>query len=137
MSSLLLRTATRFLITLLFLFSVFLLLRGHNEPGGGFVAGLVAATAVALYATAYDIDAARRLLRFEPGLIAGGGLLVALASGLPGLFAGGGFLTGQWYDLRLGPSGTVSVGTPLLFDIGVFMVVLGATVTAVLWLKEE
>ena len=60
MISLILRTATRYLLPLLLLFSIFLLLRGHNEPGGGFVAGLVAATAFALYALSTNVAAARQ-----------------------------------------------------------------------------
>jgi L-alanine-DL-glutamate epimerase-like enolase superfamily enzyme len=56
MNSLILRTAARYLLPLLILFSIFLLFRGHNEPGGGFVAGLVAAAAFALYALAADVE---------------------------------------------------------------------------------
>ena len=65
MNSLLLRTAARFLVTLLLLFSIFLLLRGHNEPGGGFVGGLVAAGAFALYGLASNVVEARRALRVD------------------------------------------------------------------------
>ncbi|HMN02746.1 MAG TPA: MnhB domain-containing protein, partial [Geobacter anodireducens] len=66
MQSLFLATAVRLLLPLLLLFSLFLLLRGHNEPGGGFVGGLVAAAAFALHALAHGVAAARRVLRVEP-----------------------------------------------------------------------
>ena len=77
------RTAARLLMPLLLLFAVFLLLRGHNEPGGGFVGGLVAAAAFALYAIAFGVQRARQALLVNPLTLLGTGLLIALASGLP------------------------------------------------------
>ncbi len=137
MNSLILRTATRFLITLLLLFSIFLLLRGHNDPGGGFVGGLVAASAFVLYAIAYDADAARRAIWVEPHLLIGIGLLVALISGLLPLVRGQPFLTGQWGYLHLPNAATLELGTPLVFDIGVYLTVLGVTLMIMLTLAEE
>ncbi len=136
-SDIVLRTATRFLITLLLLFSVFLLLRGHNEPGGGFVGGLVAAAAFALYSIAYDVMAARRALRFDPRTFIAIGLLIAICSGLVAFFNRQPFLTGQWAYIDLPGLGRLDVGTPLLFDIGVYLVVLGVTLTVILALSEE
>ena len=101
------RTAARLLMPLLLLFSVFLLLRGHNEPGGGFVGGLVAAAAFALYAIAYGVERARRALLVKPLTLLGAGLLIALASGVPAVLRGQPFMTAQW---ALGP---VAVGTPV------------------------
>ena len=71
MTSLILRTATRFLMPLLLLFALFLLFRGHNEPGGGFVGGLVVAAAFVLYAIAYGVDAGRRALLVDPSTTPG------------------------------------------------------------------
>jgi len=76
-ASLILSTATRLLLPLLLMFSIFLLLRGHNEPGGGFVGGLVAAAAFALHAIAYSVAATRRLLIIDPRALIGTGLLIA------------------------------------------------------------
>ncbi|MFH1085957.1 MAG: MnhB domain-containing protein, partial [Chloroflexota bacterium] len=73
MTSLILRTMARYLLPLSLMFSIFLFLRGHNEPGGGFVAGLVAAAAFALYAIAYGSAAARPVLWIEPRLVIGRG----------------------------------------------------------------
>lgn len=137
MLSLVLRTATRFLLPLMLLFSIFLLLRGHNEPGGGFVAGLVAAAAFALYSLASDVDAARHALQFDPHSLIGIGLLLALASGAAPLFSGTQFLTGQWTQLALPVVGQFDLGTPLFFDIGVFLVVLGVTLMIIFSLEEE
>lgn len=137
MTSYLLRTTASFLLPLLLLFSLFLYLRGHNEVGGGFVGGLVAAAAWALYAIAYDADQARRVLRVDPRLLIGLGLLAALTSGLVGLLAGEPFLTGEWLEFDLAGLGHVEIGTPIIFDLGVYLTVLGVTLTIVFALDEE
>lgn len=135
MPSLILSTAARYLLPLLVLFSVFLLLRGHDEPGGGFVGGLVGASAFVLVGIADGIDQARRLLRLDPRSVVAAGLLVAVASGLPGVLLGRPPLTGWWVTLPV--PGGAKVGTPLLFDVAVYLVVLGAVLTIVFTLMEE
>jgi multicomponent Na+:H+ antiporter subunit B len=137
MNSLILRTATRFLVPLLLLFSVFLLLRGHNEPGGGFVGGLVTASAFVLYAMAYDPESARRALGFESHAYIAVGLLIAVLSGLLPVLRGLPFMTGQWGYLQLLGSTKLELGTPLFFDIGVYLTVLGVTTMIILSLVEE
>src|SRR5688500_6054604 len=104
---------------LLLLFAVFLLLRGHDQPGGGFVGALVVASSFVLYSIAFGVDAARRALLVSPSALLGVGLLVALTSGLPGVVMGLPFMTAQWTELAVGPN-VAAVGTPLVFDIGVF-----------------
>ena len=131
MTSSILRTATRVLMPLLLLFAVFLLLRGHNEPGGGFVAGLVVAGAYALHAMAYGVAAARRALLVDPSMLLGAGLLIALVSGLAGPAAGEPFLTARW------TAGALALGTPLAFDVGIFLVVIGVMLTMIFTLAEE
>jgi multicomponent Na+:H+ antiporter subunit A len=125
------RTAARLLMPLLLLFSVFLLLRGHNEPGGGFVGGLVAAAAFALYAIAFGVERARQALLVKPLTLIGAGLLIALGSGLPAALRGQPFMTAQW---ALEP---VALGTPALFDLGVFLVVAGVVLMMIFSLAEE
>jgi len=135
MPSLILSTTARLLLPMLLSLSVFLLLRGHHAPGGGFVGGLVAATGVALYALAFDVPTARSVLRVDPGRLAAVGLGVALSSGLVGLAAGRPFLTGLWFERAFPVIG--KLGTPLLFDVGVYLVVLGITLVIVFALVEE
>ncbi|MPZ12712.1 MAG: Na+/H+ antiporter subunit B [Kiloniellaceae bacterium] len=137
MNSLVLRAASRFLMTLLLLFSVFLLLRGHNEPGGGFIGGLVGAAAFTLHAIAYDVEEARRVLQIEPRHLIGAGLLLAAFSGLVGVLAGRPFLTGQWTSWELPGWGSLEVGTPLLFDAGIYLVVAGTVLTIVFVLGAD
>jgi multicomponent Na+:H+ antiporter subunit A len=135
--SVILRTGTRLMITLLFLAALFLLWRGHNEPGGGFIGGLVAAGAFALYLSAFGADEMRSLLRIDPRDLMGWGLAVAVASGLFALASHEAFMTGQWMTLYLGEGlDPLKLGTPLLFDAGVFMVVIGFTLTILLALED-
>ncbi len=137
MSSLILRTATRLLKPLMLFFSVFVLLRGHNEPGGGFAGGLMAAAAFALYTITFDVSSARSALRIDPHNLVGAGLLLAAISGGISLLQGRPFLTGQWITLPVPGVGDVALGTVLLFDIGVYLVVLGVTVLIIWSLAEE
>ncbi len=134
MESIVLRTATRYLLPLLLLFSVFVLLRGHNEPGGGFVGGLVAATAFALYAISYGVAPARQLLQITPRRLIGIGLLVAASSGLIGPLGGDPFMTARWDTREIPVIG--KLGTPLLFDIGVYLAVIGVSLTIIFALAE-
>lgn len=137
MTSLILQTASRILKPLMLLFSIYLLLSGHNEPGGGFVGGLVAATAFCLNAQAFSPAAARATLHFDPRIIVGVGLLIALASGAGGLLIGEPYLTGQWASVYVPLVGIVKIGTPLLFDVGVYFVVFGFAMMIFLGLMEE
>ena len=135
MKSLILRTASRYLMVLLVLFSVFMLFRGHNEPGGGFVGGLLIAGAFALYALAYKAEAARRLLRFDPRSVIGVGLVTAAVSGLAAVWHGQPFLTGLWLPYPIPFLG--KLGTVFFFDLGVYLVVLGTTLLVLFTLEEE
>ena len=135
MNSVVFQTTTRFVTPILLLFSVFMLLRGHNEPGGGFIGGLLAATAFVLYALAYDTDRAERLLRFSPRVLIGTGLLAAVGSGCFAWFVGQPFMYGLWLPTDL-PTG-IKVGTVLLFDVGVYLVVMGAVLLFIFTLHED
>lgn len=135
MRSILLAQAARVLTPLLLVFSVFLLLRGHNLPGGGFVGGLVASAAIVLHAMERSLDDARRLLRMPPRAWITLGLAVAGLSGLPGMIAGRPFMTGAWLGTPLPVLGRL--GTPVLFDVGVYLLVIGVVTSIVLELMEE
>ena len=137
MTSIIFRTATRYMFPPLMVFSVYLLLRGHHFPGGGFVGGLFAGSSFTLYALAFDVAAARRLLRVDPRDIPAAGLAVALLSGIPALFGSSAFLSGVWWEIPLLAGGNVDIGTPFIFDIGVYLVVLGVLLTLVFSLGEE
>lgn len=135
MKSLILRTAADYLLPLLLLFSVFILLRGHYLPGGGFVGGLIAAIAFVLHMFAYGIKETQWLLRIHPGYLMPFGLSLAILSGIvPVIFTGQPFLTGVWFDDPIPVIGLV--GTALFFDIGVYIVVVGVTLTILFTISE-
>lgn len=135
--SLILRVATRLLVPLLLLFSVFMMLRGHDLPGGGFVGGLVAACAFVLYALAAGVDAARTVLRIEPHTLLGVGLACAYGAGIFALLRGKPFLTGLWMDLHLPVLGDLHLGSSLLFDLGVMFVVVGTVLLMVFSVEDR
>ena len=136
MNTLIFRTIAPLLTAVMLVFSVFVLLRGHNEPGGGFIGGLVAASAIAIYGMAVGPDAARRALRFDPIAIAGAGVLLASLAGLMSLLVDVPFMTGLWASISVGAT-EVALSTPMVFDIGVYLVVLGAVAAIALGLEEE
>lgn len=125
MSSLIFRTIAPLLTAVMLVFSVFVLLRGHNEPGGGFIGGLIAASALAIYGMAMGVDEARRALRAQPISFAGFGLVLAALSGALSLGFDVPFLTGLWTEFVFDEV-KVTISTPMVFDIGVYFVVFGA-----------
>ena len=139
MNSLVLSTVTRLLAPLLLVFSVFVLLRGHNEPGGGFIGGLLAAIAFILINKAEGTRTARRALRILPLTLASIGLSCSIAAGLWGLLSSGAFLQGIWPLIDIQPDGSksgIAAGSILLFDIGVYLVVIGSVTGIYLALED-
>jgi multicomponent Na+:H+ antiporter subunit B len=136
MKTLILKTASGYLLPVLLLFSVFILLRGHYLPGGGFVGGLVASIAFVLHAFANGLENTKNLLRIHPGFLMPFGLAIAFVSGLaPMVFADLPFMTGIWFDEPLPVIGMV--GSALFFDTGVFLVVIGVTLTIIFTISES
>lgn len=116
--------------------SMWVLFRGHNEPGGGFIGGLVAASASVLWAIARGSDAAvRRLPLRSPMGLAAAGVGIGVLSGLPAWWMGHSFLTHWWGVLPLGVT-ELKVSTVLLFDLGVYLCVWGALAGYALALLE-
>jgi multicomponent Na+:H+ antiporter subunit B len=137
MTSLILRATTVALEPLLLLYSVYLLLSGHQEPGGGFSGGLVASAVFALHLLAHGAPSTRRMLVVGPETLVGSGLLLAMVSGFWGPMASRPFLTGAWVELPLGGVEPIALGTPILFDVGVYIVVVGVSMTVLLSLAEQ
>ena len=136
MNSIILRTVAPVLVSLMVLFSIFVLLRGHNEPGGGFIGGLIAVAALSIYGIAFGVGAVRRALYVHPMVIAGAGLLLATLSGLVSALFGVPFMTGLWVTpVILGTE--IPLATVMSFDVGVYLVVVGAIGAVALSLEEE
>lgn len=136
MRTVIFRTFAPFITALMVLFSIFVLLRGHNEPGGGFIGGLIAASALAIYGISAGVGPARRALKAHPMSIAAFGLLLAALSGLLSLFTRQAFMTSQWVTIHVFGV-AVDLSTPMFFDIGVYLVVVGAIGSIALALEER
>jgi multicomponent Na+:H+ antiporter subunit B len=119
-------TMSRLFFVLLLAASIFMLFRGHNEPGGGFIGGLFAGLAYALLALSDSVERARKVLIVHPVVLMGTGLFLSFISGLPGLMTNSSFLTHWWIEL-----GSTHLGTATIFDIGVFLVVVGGVLSLV------
>lgn len=136
MRTLIFRTAAPYLTSLMLLFSVFVLLRGHNEPGGGFIGGLIAASAFAIHGIAFGVPPVRRAMHFHPMAISGFGLFLAALSGLLSIGFGAPFLTGLWTSPSL-LGITIDLSTVMFFDIGVYLVVVGSITSIALALEDR
>jgi multicomponent Na+:H+ antiporter subunit B len=134
-NTLIFRTIAPLITVVMVAFSIFVMLRGHNEPGGGFIGGLIAAAAVAIYGIANGPEAARRALKADPLAYAGFGVLLAGASGLLSAAFRVPYLTGLWAFFHVGGA-EIAVSTPMVFDIGVYFTVFG-TISAVALVLEE
>lgn len=130
-ASLILRVSAPLLLWVPVLISFYLLVRGHNAPGGGFVGGLVAASGLVFFAIARGQTAALAVMRLPPATWCGVGLLLAAGSGvLAWLDPSAGYLTHRWWfpDLPV----KLPLNTAFIFDVGVYLVVIG-TITAMVF----
>jgi len=136
MSTLIFRTAVRVAAPLIFLFSIYLLWRGHQMPGGGFIAGLMTAAAVVLEYLAFGIRYVKKFERSLPYIFAAG-LLCAFGTGLGAVAFRDPFLRSTWFTIPSRVFGHVELASAMLFDFGVFLVVVGTTMTILTLLGEE
>ncbi len=137
MNSTILQIASRYVKSLLLLAAVIALIRGHNFPGGGFIGGLLAGLSIVYESLAFSPELARRKLRFSPERYVAAGLGSILVSIFPGVIAGGNIMEGVWVTIPLLFEQELKLGTPLLFDVGVFFVVIGVTLLFFFSLKQE
>lgn len=131
MNSIILTTGARLLIALFLVFSLYVLLRGHNAPGGGFIGGLIAACGFAIHAFATGVAEARAALRIDPRTLGVIGLAAALIAGLMPALVGLAPFAGVWAEVA-----GYKISNVLLFDIGVYLAVLGGILTLIFALEE-
>ena len=136
MRTVIFRSIAPFLTSLMVLFSIFVLLRGHNEPGGGFIGGLIAASALAIYGIACGVAPVRRAIYFHPMGISAFGLFLSATAGVLSVFPGVPYMTGLWvYPHLFGVE--IALSSVLVFDVGVYLVVVGAISSIALALEER
>jgi multicomponent K+:H+ antiporter subunit A len=127
----------RLLFPMAALVSIYFLLRGHNAPGGGFVGGLVMATAIIVQYMVSGTIWVEARLRIHPQIWIALGLLGATAAGFGAWLASSSFLTSLAADLHLPLIGDVHVSSILVFDLGVYMLVVGATALVLVALAHQ
>lgn len=138
MQAIILRIATRYLCPLLLILSIAVLYRGHNLPGGGFIGGLLAAAAYLLQVLGGGWDRVREKIPATPVNMMSLGLTLAGISSLIGMLLGHTFFSGEWLPTFVLPIfGKVKLGTPLLFDIGVYLAVLGFVLQSAMAFSQE
>ena len=137
MNSILLQITSSYLKYILFVLAFWFLLKGHNKPGGGFIAGLLVSSAFILEMLAFGISKVRNGMFLRPLNMAVVGITIALFFAVLPIFFGYPFFQGLWLpDFTLPFLGTLHVGTPLFFDLGVFMAVIGFVVSVIVDLEK-
>lgn len=137
MKSIILKIVAQLLLYPLVAISIVFLFIGHNLPGGGFIGALIAGSAYTLHMIANGSESTRWKLRFNPLKITASGLLISASSMMISFVQGNPLMTGAWIDIPLPFGLYFPVGTPMLFDIGVFITVLGVILTIIINLAEE
>ncbi len=117
--------------------SLYLLAAGHNQPGGGFIGGLVAGAGIALVYVAGGLDDVRRLLPVPPWMVLGAGLVVSVTAAIVPLVFGGAVLAQDYVSLHPPLLGDVKLTSALAFDAGVYAVVVGVVLMAFEALGED
>lgn len=137
MNSVILQLAAKYLKWLFIVFAVLALFRGHNSPGGGFIGGLMAGLAIVYKGFAFDSFGVKEHLQNMPGRLIAVGLFAIVLSFFPSLILGETIMTGIWLKIPLPLVGEFKLGSPFLFDIGVFFAVIGVTLMFVFSLTQK
>jgi multicomponent Na+:H+ antiporter subunit B len=137
MNSVILQIAAKYLKWLLLAFAVLALFRGHNHPGGGFIGGMMAGLAIVYKGFAYNTFQVKEELKDRPERYIALGLLAILLSFLPSVLMNETLMTGVWGILPLPFSEGLKLGSPFLFDVGVFFIVIGVTLMFVFSLTQK
>lgn len=131
-----LQTVTKVVVFIILTLAVYLFLAGHNNPGGGFIGGLVLASAFVLLFIAFDIETIQKGIPFDFKWIAALGAFLVVLSGLGSSFFGASFLTQTLAYLDLPLFGTTELATVIIFEAGVALAVVGVVVTIILSISK-
>lgn len=136
-SDMILQTATQIVVFIILTFSVYLFFAGHHHPGGGFIGGLVSASALVLLFMAYDVKTVQELIPVDFKRVAALGAFIAVFAGLGALVFDAPFLSQTLVYVQLPILGETELATATLFDVGVFLVVIGVAITIILSIGED
>ncbi|OIJ22094.1 Na(+)/H(+) antiporter subunit B [Anaerobacillus alkalidiazotrophicus] len=134
---LMLHTITRIVAFIILSFSVFLFFAGHNNPGGGFIGGLMTAAALLLLYVSFDIKSIKKVIPFNYTTMIAVGMLFAIGTGVASMLRGFPFLTQFDKYVTFPILGKVHLTTALPFDLGVYLVVVGVTLLSILTIAED
>lgn len=132
-----LKTVARIVVFIILTFGVELFLSGHNNPGGGFIGGLVLSSAFVLLYLVNDIETVRKGIPFDFKKIAAFGVLLAVGTGFGSVLFGEHFLTQAFGHFHLPIFGITELSTVVLFEAGVALTVVGVVVTIILTISED
>ncbi|WP_392392277.1 Na(+)/H(+) antiporter subunit B [Oceanobacillus jeddahense] len=136
-NNMMLQTLARLIILIVLSFSIYLLLAGHNSPGGGFIGGLMTASAILILYLSFGLNSIKKVIRFDYIKIIGIGLLFASVTGVISMVFGFPYLK-QFFDYFTLPIlGEVELTTALPFDLGVYFVVLASALAIILTIAED
>lgn len=136
-NNVILQFTTKIVFFIIVFFSVHIFFAGHYTPGGGFVGGLLTSSAIVLLLLAYDIKTLRSILPINYMYVVASGLIIALATAAFPMFVGKAFFTHFFDYFTLPIIGKTSLHTAALFDLGVFLVVVGVTMTIIQTIGED
>ncbi|MCR8657422.1 Na(+)/H(+) antiporter subunit B [Paenibacillus endoradicis] len=132
-----LQTATKILVFIIMTFSIYVLFAGHNNPGGGFIGGLITASALILLYIAFDLQSVRDIIPVDFKKLAATGVLIALLTGVASLVLNVPFLSQAYTYVDLPFLGKTELATAMIFDLGVYLAVLGTTMTIITSISED
>lgn len=132
-----LQTVTKAVAFIILVFSIYIFFAGHNNPGGGFVGGLLTAGAILLLSLAYDIKTVKSVLPINFRILTAFGLLLAILTGVGSFLFNVPFLTHAFGYFDLPFMGKTELATATLFDFGVYFTVVGVTMTIILTIGED
>ncbi|SHJ97605.1 Na(+)/H(+) antiporter subunit B [Desulforamulus aeronauticus] len=132
-----LQTVTKIVTFIILTFAIYLFLAGHHEPGGGFIGGLVIASALTLLYLAFDIETVREGLPVDFKVVAAVGVFIAVATGMGSILFDQPFLSQAFGYFNLPIFGKTELATAVLFDLGVALAVVGTGVTIILSISRD
>ncbi|MEK4301765.1 Na(+)/H(+) antiporter subunit B [Oceanobacillus sp. FSL W8-0428] len=136
-NNMMLQTLARLIILVVLSFSIYLMLAGHNSPGGGFIGGLMTASAILILYLSFGLNPIKKVIRFDYIKIIGIGLLLPGITGLVSIFFGFSYLKQFFRYFHIPLIGEVELTTALPFDLGVYFVVLASALTIILTIAED
>jgi multicomponent Na+:H+ antiporter subunit B len=132
-----LQTATKVLVFIILTFSIYVLFTGHHNPGGGFIGGLITASALVLLYIAFDAQTVRDTIPVDFKLLGAAGVLLAILTAAASFLFGVPFLSQSFSHIHLPLFGEVEWATAIVFDLGVYMAVIGTAMTIITSISED